>query len=72
MKPVLLVLHFLLIFWAPISSAQVISVDSIEKGMFYSDKPTKTFLWESQSAKATLIFIPGGEGHLGLTEDKKI
>jgi hypothetical protein len=32
--------------------------------------PTMTFLWRSSRAKATLIMIPGGEGHLGLTLGK--
>ena len=33
--------------------------------------PTLTFLWAAKSAKVTLVFIPGGEGHLGFTPDKK-
>lgn len=35
-----------------------------------SPTPTQTFLWESRNAKAVLIMIPGGEGHLGLTPGK--
>ena len=31
-----------------------------------SDVPTQTLYWESPDAKATLILIPGGNGHIGL------
>lgn len=51
--------------------AQVFAVDPIKTGWSYSTDKTKTFLWESKNAKATLIFIPGGEGHLGLADDRK-
>jgi hypothetical protein len=57
--------------YASLSLAQVISVEPIEKGLFSASAPTKTFLWESKIAKATLIFIPGGEGQLNLNPDKK-
>ena len=53
------------------SFAQVYSVEPIEKGLFSSSAPIKTFLWESKNAKATLVFIPGGEGQLNLNPDKK-
>ena len=33
--------------------------------------PTMTFLWTAKSATVTLVFIPGGEGHLGFTPEKK-
>lgn len=51
--------------------SQVFSVDPIKTGWSYSTSKTETFLWESANPKATLIFIPGGEGHLGLADDKK-
>jgi len=54
-----------------LSLAEVISVDPIETGMLYSSGPTQTFLWKAPHPKALLIFIPGGEGKLGLTADKK-
>jgi hypothetical protein len=34
-------------------------------------EPTLTFLWPGSSPKATLIYIPGGEGRLGLTPERK-
>lgn len=51
--------------------AQVYSVEPIEKGFQYSSDPTQTFLWESKSAKAILIFIPGGEGQIKLKPERK-
>lgn len=50
--------------------AGVISVEFKEKGLFFSDLPTHNFVWPSKQAKATLIFIPGGEGRLGITPDR--
>jgi hypothetical protein len=53
------------------AKAQVYSVDPIEKGFWYSSGQTQTFVWENKDAKATLIFIPGGEGQLKLMPDRK-
>lgn len=50
--------------------AEVVSVEFKEKGLFFSDAPTLNFVWPSKQAKATLIFIPGGEGRLGLTPER--
>jgi len=51
--------------------AQVVSVEFKEKGFLFSDAPTLNFLWPAKQAKATLVFIPGGEGRIGLTPDRK-
>jgi hypothetical protein len=51
--------------------AQVVSIEFKEKGFMFSDAPTLNFLWPAKQAKATLIFIPGGEGRLGITLDRK-
>ena len=42
-----------------------------EKGFLFSDAPTLTFVWIGEKARATLVFIPGGEGRIGLTPDRK-
>lgn len=60
-----------LIIASNVSFAQVYSVDPIDKGFFNSAEPTLTFLWEAKNAKAILIMIPGGEGQINLTLDKK-
>ena len=52
------------------SLAEVIAIDAIQAGTSFSADKTKTFLWAAKNPKATLIFIPGGEGHLGLADDK--
>lgn len=50
--------------------AGVVSVDFNETGFFFSNAPTHTFVWPARKAKATLIFIPGGEGRLGLRPER--
>ena len=52
------------------SHAEVLSVDLIENGVISTSNPTLTFLWKGDLSKATLIMIPGGEGHIGLSLDK--
>lgn len=52
------------------AQAEVLSVGSTENGVPSATDPTQTFLWKGESAKATLVMIPGGAGHLGLTPDK--
>jgi len=64
-------LLFLALSFSQTARAQVYPVDPIEKGFLYSSEPTLTFLWESKTAKAVLIFIPGGEGQLKLSLDRK-
>ena len=51
--------------------AQVVSVPFNERGFLFSSAPTLTFLWPAQQARATLVFIPGGEGRLGLSPERK-
>jgi Alpha/beta hydrolase family len=46
--------------------AQVIQVEPTNKGFFASTSPTTTFLFEAADARGTLIFIPGGEGRVGM------
>lgn len=62
---------FICALFAIPAQAQVFIVDPIEKGFSYSSEPTSTFLWENKSAKAVLIFIPGGEGQLKITSERK-
>jgi hypothetical protein len=50
--------------------AQVQNIEFKEKGFLFSDSPTQTFLWQAKQPKASLIFIPGGEGKLGLAPDR--
>jgi hypothetical protein len=51
--------------------AQVSAVPLAEKGFLFSNAPTLTFVWPAPAARFTLVFIPGGEGHLGLTPERK-
>lgn len=49
--------------------AEVIPVTPTYQGLFASSDPTMTFLFSTSEAKATLVFIPGGEGRVGLKPD---
>lgn len=51
------------------SLAQVFMVEPMAQAD--SAVPTPTFLWPGQDTKAVLIMIPGGDGHLGLTSERK-
>lgn len=59
-----------MLFWASAGSAQVFLVAPVETGLFGSSDPTPTFLWPGKEAKAVLVMIPGGDGHLGLTPER--
>jgi hypothetical protein len=55
--------------WCAVSvpvQAEVIAVEQIDKGFFISSAPTLTMYWPGKEAKALLVFIPGGEGYIGL------
>ena len=65
------ILAFWIVFMAHTSAqSEVVSVEFKEKSIQFSDAPTLNFLWPAKQAKATLIFIPGGEGRLGITPDR--
>lgn len=51
---------------APTARAQVFAVEPIEKGFFIGSEPSPTLYWAGQNARALLLFIPGGDGHLRL------
>lgn len=51
---------------ASMARAEVIAVEQIDKGFFISDKPSLTMYWKARDSKAVLVFIPGGEGYIGL------
>jgi hypothetical protein len=54
--------------FAAASHAEVIAIESIEKGVFVGAQPTLTLYWQGKESRAVLVFIPGGEGHIGLKE----
>lgn len=66
-----LALCLLLILGVERGSAQVIAVEPVLAGKAFAADTTRTFLWEGRNARATLVFIPGGEGRLGLTADRR-
>ena len=49
--------------------AEVISFPPLESGFFISSEPINTLYWRAQNPKALLLFIPGGNGALGLKPD---
>jgi len=50
--------------------AGVVSIEFNETGFFFSNAPTHTFVWPARQPQATLIFIPGGEGRLGIKPER--
>ena len=54
-----------------VAFAQVVSVPFNERGFLFNTAPTLTFLWPAQKPRVTFIFIPGGEGRIGLLPDRK-
>ena len=48
------------------AQAEVIPVEQIEKGLMIRSQPSLTMYWQGKSSMAVLIFIPGGEGYIGL------
>jgi len=46
--------------------AEVIPVEPIEKCFLCNSDPSMTMYWPGKDAKALILFIPGGEGYLGL------
>jgi hypothetical protein len=56
----------LLLMMPFITQAEVIAVEPIEKGFFVSSAPSLTFHWRSADPKVLLLYVPGGEGVIGL------
>ncbi len=53
------------------ASAQVVTVAYGTPNSIVGLEPTLTFLWPAAAPKATLVYLPGGEGRLGLTPERK-
>lgn len=47
---------------------EVIPVKPLESCFSCSAKPSMTMYWKGKDSKALVIFIPGGEGYIGLQE----
>lgn len=47
-------------------AAEVFPIEPIEKCFLCSTEPSLTMYWQGKDAKALLLLIPGGEGHVGL------
>jgi hypothetical protein len=47
-------------------AAEVFPVEPIERCFLCSTEPSLTMYWQGKEAKALLLLIPGGEGHVGL------
>ena len=53
---------------AAFARAEVISIKPLESCFSCSSKPSMTMYWKGKDSKAVVIFIPGGEGYIGLQE----
>lgn len=58
-----------LVFLCWEARAEVISFPPMESGFFISSEPINTLYWRGQNPKALLLFIPGGNGTIGLKPD---
>ena len=54
-----------------LSMAQVIAVPFQGRDSSTSSASTLTYVWQAGFAQATLIFVPGGEGRLALSPERK-
>ncbi len=66
MKHLLLLIALCTQIWS--HAAEVIPVAPIEKCFLCSSTPSLTMYFQGTASKAVLIFIPGGEGYIGLKE----
>ena len=58
------------VFFTPIFSfSEIISVNQIHDGFSISSAPTLTYVYRSNNAARTLIFIPGGDGSVGVKSE---
>ena len=66
MKYILIIFSFLM----QISHAEVIPIAPLEKGFGIGDQPSMTMYWQGQNSKVLILFIPGGDGYIGIKEDQ--
>jgi hypothetical protein len=71
LRNIRLALSFFILAFSTSTIAQVIPISPLTQDGAAPAEPTLTFLWASPQAKAVLIFIPGGEGRLKLTPERK-
>ena len=68
MKPYLKYLLCVLVTLSEASYAEVILIEPIDKGLGISDKPSISMYWQGKDSKALILFIPGGDGRIGIKE----
>ena len=64
-------MRFIALFLLLITSyvhAEVIPIKPLESCFSCSSKSSMTMYWKGEDSKAVVIFIPGGEGYIGLKE----
>ena len=54
-----------------VHSTEVVAIAPLEKCFLCSSSPSLTMYWQGKDAKAVLMLIPGGEGHIGLRPGQK-
>lgn len=57
---------FVLLAVRLVHAGEVIPVQPIESCFLCNSSPSMTMYWQGKDSKAVLIFIPGGEGYVGL------
>ena len=64
-----ILLGFLLLL-ARLAHAEVIPIAPIEKGFGISDEPSMSMYWPGKNSKVLIIFIPGGDGRIGIKQEQ--
>ena len=49
---------------------EIISIPNPNEGFFHSKEDTQTIYFQNTGSKAVLVFLPGGEGSFGTSQDK--
>jgi len=63
------ILCFILTLWHLCSSGEVISIEQNKSGFFINSIPSSTLYWKGVNSEALILFLPGGDGNLGLKPD---
>ena len=66
MKYILIIFSLLMQF----CHADVIPISPVEKSFGMGEQPSMSMYWQGQHSKVLLLFIPGGDGYIGIKEDQ--
>ena len=68
MKKIFVVSIIFFAFLRAYAGDEILIVPAPEAGAFSNSDPTKALLWDQDSSKAVVVFIPGGDGFIKLNQ----